>query len=951
MDSAFLFSSEQDADDPVYRCNTAVTPIFPVRAAIKPHKLTQASAQYQTLTPPECLSDNDDYEFRRIRQGFIYIFVEKSIHDLKSRTDKNNGYWLIFRYKSEDGDNNSNFLSQVNDSYVLKDPNTEMFMAGQYSFRSYEWTGDGPDSPWKLKGDIMPYAFVPRSTTKIEIAYSEERWPSKFFTEAESNPDFRSKLMQKVDLTPTHTELSAPLKELDQHVVDFKPDIVQEMLQGVMGPLQEYQDSHTGIKADKVDAVAPCEDSKTNGRIIMLHDNMGNVLEINQRIDYNDKQRNQLNLEYQYPLTIGRALQKIKPTLDEANDFSKWWNDNFVVSQELWEEKLLVEEEYNVIAKNLYKLHADSCCLGKNSLSKQIQLAFANINSSENNSNFELLSYTTEILNQVYEGVGNSTLGSQYQLKTLEGKEFTAEMGSTFKDAFSAWAKIANGVVKAAQGKLDHALKAAASFDALLHINGPELGKLKFQYSNPEFMKVMQDLFGSDGETTKNLTTDQVIEFTTKGHKAGVTTNVEKGNTASKGSAGKSQTVRKAPTVDVPHVKIHGEFVPSVDFQSLAESQSQTGMRDFAGGFGLFMGAYGIFSVIDQKDQPEAQTTLGKIGQNFYANLIVNFGTFAADVYDFASAAAAGSFKNFASANLNKTLYKKSPKMLSQPKNASTKIGRASKAINGQKILKVGGKVLGVIGILFTAFMAYEAFSTDQKAKAWGNSLAALGSILMFFGPIGIGVGLVLIVIGAALEYFGKRNPVEDWAYRSFWGQSEYYWGETNIRPKSLDEQILEAKKLSDKDAPNHKEIKSFFKQEVQSYEDLFLQLQIKEIRNKGAYFTLYLPRYAENGSSPKLTLSAKVTYLKDFYSNGQRVMRHRKVKLLKQVGYQVNVTTGVAVIDIGPELEKDNIELSEIHLVHIDVDYRSPTGKEYPWDDKKVYESQHKHTWSTYRE
>ena len=95
------FSATQSATDPVLPCEKGIRPIFPVRFAIKPSVLTELSLNPRTLNAETDAANPGDHELRRIRQGYVYIFVHNEIEDVDSRTEASNGYWMVFRYQSQ----------------------------------------------------------------------------------------------------------------------------------------------------------------------------------------------------------------------------------------------------------------------------------------------------------------------------------------------------------------------------------------------------------------------------------------------------------------------------------------------------------------------------------------------------------------------------------------------------------------------------------------------------------------------------------------------------------------------------------------------------------------------------------------------------------------------------------------------------------------------------------
>lgn len=945
-------SATQDGDDPVAPCENKIIPIFPVRFAIKPSVLTDISEHYRNVSAEDNLHHEVDHEFRRIRQGYVYIFAKNAIEDESTRTDTETGKWLIFRYNTEAGDaNSSNFNSDSQIPFYIRNPNTETAFAGQYAFKMYEWVDGTASGKWALNDSrTYPYAFVPETTTEIDIAYSEYRWPAHFFERLENDAALREQFFTPVSLGLEQTDFSAPLSKLQELVVDFKPNIVNEFMQGIYGPLEDYADLHTGVKPQDPNKVAPSEDIRTNGRIVALHDPVGRILDINQRIHKNDNERTAFSLAHQYPLTTARAIDKIKDIVDDKSWFEDLIKDtiygDLLVEDTLWTELYNSEERFDLIAKNLLSLHKVSIAHNqKYSIHNHIDCALAGVSGSSERSDLELITYASELLNQSYLGVGNTIPGSKYQIETIAQTGGNRAMGRTINDYLKTWAKVVDLVKSGVQKRLDHALAAAESFDSFLKINGPELGKLQLQYTNPDFMDTLKTLYGIDGFNQRPLKITDVEDIikngripqsTTSGSFSAGETNVTRpnGNTVhSQQNLGRTvSSTQNVDTIDLQYVSIEGEFYPSAGFQEKATSQLNT--RLSMAGLSSFLNFSGLYFIIDNRHNQTATTTVGKIAESTYLNLIVATGSIINDIYECRQTFANGKLLKTSSQGLNSKLYSSisSNKILKPVANFTSKFKVG--AISGPRVSQFAGKALGAIGVLFTAFTAYEGFSTGDKAKGWGNTIAAFGSAMLMagalLGPIGIGIAIIIIGIGMMVEWFGKLSPIEDWAYQSFWGQSDYYWGEEVDRSDKIGDQIKTSKALALPNDSDYEKIKNFFEDEMRAFEDLFLKIRVDNIKSKGKQFDIFLPRYNEAGNTPQLSIKVTV----EEPSSHNRVgtgYSYGKIHTFP-VNASINREQSVASVDLSPFIHYRHV------IIKVNIDYTDPHGKERPLPNYKTY-------------
>ncbi|MBD3653789.1 toxin VasX [Kangiella sp.] len=923
------FSATQSAIDPVLPCEKGIRAIFPVRFAIKPSVLTVVSQRPRAISPETNILDTGDHELRRIRQGYIYIFVPNEIEDVASRTEAANGYWMVFRYQSQLNDFNSPVLEEHGQiPFSIRNPDTDPYVGVNYSFRQYTWLDGYAAGRWGFNNSkVYPYVYVPKQVTKIEMAYSEHRWPAKFFEQAEVDAEFRKKLMVPIDLAPEQTDFTLPLSELENHVIDFKQELFS-----LSSFLTDYADCHTGVYPQNANDVLSCVKEQETSRIVALHDPVGRVLDINERIHKNDNESTAFSLAHQYPLTTAKAITQIKDTIDDANFIKDFIYDDIVVEETIWQELLDSENLFSAINRRLLIAHQEALTFGQAwAINHQLDAILSMISGTSKEHDFELITYASNTLNQLFLGVGNTVAGSEYQMKTIAGTGGNAKISKTIDQYLNAWWKIAVAVKTGVQENLNSALAAAESFDSFLKVNGSELGKLQFQYSNQKFMNILKQLYGIDGVAHRPVKVDEVEEIIKSGSfgqlSADSPFSAGKTNISHESSnvIGYQQSLGKTinsttsmNTIDLQYVTIEGEFYPSSGFQEKALSQVDT--RVSMAGLSAFLNFSGLFFLVENHKNNNAKTTLGKIAQNTVLNSIVLTGSLINDIYECRQTYANGNFVRTSSKGIANKLYSElgKNKTLKQLGNFASKIKVG--AISGPRVSQLAGKALGGIGVVLTAFTAYEGFKTGNKAQGYGNTMAAFGSTLLLagalIGPIGVGIAIFLIAAGLITEWFGSLNPIEEWAYKSFWGKSDYYWGEKNPR-REIAELIRISTSLSNPEDPDFAKTKRLLESEMRAFQDLFLQPRLVSVDNKSKSFQLFLPRYHEAGNPPEVNISVREMYqvTPSNYSPGLRYNNHSNVP------FRMSVHEPVASVDISHLVRNKNLGLS------VSVEYRDPYG------------------------
>lgn len=757
-------SATHNVLDPVAPCDQSITPIFPVRFAFKPEVLMGIANEYRNTSAEDNMHNEKDYCLRRIRQGFVYIYVPNTVEDLESRTDRPNGYWMVFRYNTSYEDQNSDEMRT----------DTETLTSGLYQFRMYQWEDGHAAGKWKLDNTrVYPYAFVPEHTTQIEIGYSEQRWPAYYFEEAERNPEFRKHILTPINLSAEQSQFTAPLRDLDKHVEEFKPTLRQRMA--------NYLVSQTGIGMEDKNTVAFCSHSKTRGRIVALHDPIGRLLDINMlSLLVNNTQAN-FNKEYQYPLVTARAIESIKVHLDDSwNWFKDIWGDRPISEEsDLLRQKFIEAcDNFITLQENLVKLHETTFSHQLDyAITKQIDFVQANgIKGDGSESDIELIDYTTGLLNQAVSELNSSIAGSEY-IVDLYNPNSGKGISQTFQDNFALWSKLGGAIQKGLAKSLEIAEKAFQRFDVMCTTNCLQMTQAIFKHNNMEIRAAFNSVYSIEEWTLKPLTLDEVEEVISTGRmpKTRLVTNQQLkqkgGLTVYAGNRRITPRNIAVTQVETLHVKVKGfDIVPAPGIREISPKFGN--IETAVTGMAAFLSAATIVDLLHKEKAPAGDDIFSQIADNFWVNITVASMSAIDDSYKTGQALIRSNVGQAARSAISSKLFSRfSANTLFRSQSIALGMTQ-SKAISlvssGTKAM---GRFAGHAGILLSLLQASAGIAQDNYAKAWGNALIAIGSgVLMLFGAtiVGAVIGVLLIVIGAVIEYFGSLDPLQEWAKNHF---------------------------------------------------------------------------------------------------------------------------------------------------------------------------------------
>ena len=781
------FSETKDADEIMAPCDPNIIPIFPARYAISDAALLNMVKHGTAPTAPSTLTGSGDHDLRRIRQGYVYIYSVRSQNP-----------WQVFRYHTgSDDDNSPGTESDTQEHY------------NSYKFAKYMWTTDpetgrgGAAGYWQIEENrIYPYAFVGENVSEIYIAYSEERWPAYFFERAEVDIGFRQKIMQYVNLVSEETDYSCPLQNIADHVAEFKEDTPE------YPPSNAYR--YVALKPENTTQVVDCEHSGTVGRVIALHDHMGELLDIQSAILVKSHSARTYAASYEYPLKIGKCIRSVRDTITDRweEGFDAWW-------RELWGNhplgvqydtkfrqieaggllleanvKALVEAYYDVLDRSgnfTVGMQRDLVNAGKELDSRPHFVA-------------KLLDYGFHLLARIYESIGTCEVGSAKILGTLLDVQGLQN---------STWAEFIHGIIsKISDVKHEFNLKYGQNINLFFAATANEFAQAF--YYRPDGGAFLTKFRGSLGlqfdliDVSLNQLDDQ---FRSQLADLGLSTQYNSRTGVMQGNARAQQTSIGDHTIKMLDIEVQADgFMNAQGHRTLNESRIRQGVFN---GLGLILGFWSGIEALRDWNQPQDNETL--IG-DAVTDPRVQIGAALMDVLSGSYALAAVRNQSAYAGHMTQEIFEnlftggaKTSSFIDDTVMAAKGfIGRGGVAAT-MKTAAMLGKFAGILGVVVNGGLAIEGFLRGDRAMMTGNALMAIGGLVMVAGTAtGIGaipgliIGGLITAIGFAIT-LAQDSAFDRWVRECFWGNSDDYWGKT--RYQLIDLQIDEAKALARGDA------------------------------------------------------------------------------------------------------------------------------------------------------
>ena len=816
------------------QCKPDERAIYPVRFSLTGEALDKAAKSGEVPPMPTGLNDKN-YELRRLRQGYFYIYSQKHV----GKTTDNKGKWLIFKYTVASDDSNAPELNKEQEN-------------GRYNFTQYKWQDGHARSEWVKDPNrgSFPYPYVNPQTAVIEFAYSEYRWPPELFEKLEADPDTRKKFMQKLPLKTLETNFSFLFTEesLKEKVPDFNPDKLK-------GDTLESERRATAVGYSEQHKLKPPKACKNGEPIVVaVFDPIGNIKDISAyhtKVLANDANERAKEL---YPMTTARAVKSMEGLLRKNRTLNSY-PINSDMQAKMAEYLKYRPTKYEQGMKNLAFVQ---CKLlrqtGNYTVFEQLLVLnklMGNYFSQKGKLN-SVINYAMSVYISGMANIGSKPKGMPEQAKLLELQAVklkdTTSLPKDLTQTPTSWGDILANILTAADKS--NSLTSASSeyiefnklrFDILIgEISAAQLHLWQKTATNSLMYNHYMQVFGlrlKSMPPVKMKDATSIIRTQLKGFLQG------------------KPSIKN---IDTPRYVLQLEKKETLAtwFKVEVTDQSKTSklINEKTQRIGLFLASVSLFSNLNKwfKDQSEKDVT-----EHAGTQLIADFSALVA--------ALQRKENNIAKEGLKK-LFEKSTKGLSLPvpKN-SAGMGIMKKVFS----FEMAGRVANVASIVIAyGDVKRGAASGDKAQKAAGIILIAaevcglLSSFSFIAGLIpGLGViGFALALISLVVRFFAD-NPYEAWVRTGFWGNSRDYWGNTRL---NFSKRLISAEDLSlEPNTKNFIRMKNLFDKEMQGYYNLAWGIQVNT-RGNWRLLETQSPAFLENDNAVKdIQLKLQIESLK----------------------------------------------------------------------------------------
>ncbi|TGZ98826.1 hypothetical protein D3M79_08250 [Rodentibacter pneumotropicus] len=826
-------------------CQVEIRPIYPARFSLTKTALDKIAKTGEAPPMPTGIKD-PNYELRRLRQGYFYIYSQKHV----GKTTDLKGQWLIFKYTVSDDDSNATELRGEEGNLP-------------YQFTQYEWTEGNPRKEWvPAKGVKTHYhAFVNPQTAIIEFAYSEFRWPAELFEKLEVDPATRAKIMQKLALKQLESDFSFVLTEqsLQTLVPDFNPKSSDTNQNA------QYRATTVGYNAkqDLMLTTKPCENGEPI--VVAVFDPIGNIYDIaacSVVAVANDATERAKEL---YPVTTARAVKSFEKLLrtksysgfpvGEANQndhifsgigrvFSKETNDG-TVDNKTWrqmEQYLKYRPtKYEDMMINLAKAHR---ALAEQADNYTIIAQMAIINGlmldyqKQPNKLYPLTNYMMELIIAAQSGISTRAKGMSEQ----------AEMLRLAKTKLNDKTGLPDNLEKSPKSYGDYIGNLLSIGDKSNSI--VKDGTVLIEFNRIRFDVLLGEISAGQLHLWQRTATNSLMYHSylnvlgfrlTPLQPTGIKTALEELKAQMKAIASGRVT-----HIDLPKAVLQrrDERILSVWMNIDAQDQSNASkwINTNTRYAGIFLAS--ITAIANLQKWTELKDEKGVNGlavAQVTADLSAIVAAFERKKNDLAEQATEKLFQK-----LNKAAMRYGlpfPGATAQP---GTRIW--DKVISFDNV----GRIAGVMAIIIAYNDFKQGGGSGDKAKRDAAVLLATGEIFTLlstfsfvsglFPALGI-VGAALVILSVVVSTFGD-NPYEAWVRTGFWGNSESYWDDD--QRLKLEERLLLAKNLSSQDSTRYWAIKKFFDKEMEAYYNLAWGLTVSAKNNQWQVLEVSCPAFLE---------------------------------------------------------------------------------------------------------
>ena len=281
-----------------------ITPIYPVRYAYAnffDDNIAQAENPpvISDLLSDNSLSANDGYVLRLLREGWLYI---------REEDDPQKGHLHIFKYEKIESNN------QVTEKFT------------KYLFKNKINAQDGLEIDSSNRNKSYPFVFVRNGIKEVSIVYAEHEFHPDVIDNLNANADERALCMQKVNLDANNDDYAVPASKenLTKLVEDYRkrqdrvlvlenssidPGI-KEVTLDILTTESSYELEAEAIATELQKKI----DYGETARIVALFDPVGRQKEITSAHAKLVLWEREYASSQIYPFTIGRIVNGIRET-------------------------------------------------------------------------------------------------------------------------------------------------------------------------------------------------------------------------------------------------------------------------------------------------------------------------------------------------------------------------------------------------------------------------------------------------------------------------------------------------------------------------------------------------------------------------------------------------------------------------------------------------------------
>ncbi|WP_395343127.1 toxin VasX [Ningiella sp. W23] len=814
MSSESEYSETQDVEETTAHCDATIIPIFPLRFALTGTALIDMLSASSTPTTPQNISAMPNHELLRIRQGYFYVY--------------DGNVFQIFWFNTSIADENGS---------IYRD-DTEKGGTLAYSFTKYHFEDGTPQGEWTLlENEMYPYAFAPKDTPKVWVAYSEERWPNQFFGEIPDDTTLRDLVMTEVDLTSRSGPFCAPISELASRVNTFTTG---EIEYSEVDYTLENAIRHTAVEIEDVSKVVTCNNTREKGVLVAVHDPVGELQDLLGLMSVHAMTLTNFAEEHQYPLMMGRAVKNYATSGEVGTKTVNWlwegWGNTGELSRQF-------DTKYTELLTEMERLE---------NTQKRLTQHWMNIYTQTGVGTASAIFDACTIITNRYSLARNPIDHSDalaYMLTIQARAMAVSAMSSCVAKALSAL--FTEVVTDATPSGSDNAIryvklavdlsKEAVSLRQKLHpqfngalnamftVYGTQIVEAGVNSPGSSTHTLLREIFARqpvsfhDASELQNVFSDMMqnvgwdnadIDFTV--HTAG--NNVSATMLLSEAADGQVGVIEFRAQVDL-----------TLEPERLAHARTANNFEFGTNGFGLVAAGLSLHQTIaNWNNTPQAYSAIGQFAQNPVTQLIAGFaGAYEASIG--LASAAIGRSNGAATQTVLRRVFGNNARLVNAAAaNGGSSIVRISPG--AIKTLNATAKAAGVVGVVMSGFMAVEGYQRGDKAMMLGNGLMAAGGLVLLFvatGPLAV-IAVVAIIIGLVVSFF-SLNDVQLWVQHGFWGTSGEYW--RIKRYDSIDDQINAAKILANPSDSQYQSIKDEFELELAEYIDINASLTVTDLQ------------------------------------------------------------------------------------------------------------------------